>query len=137
VVNKCGDKSKTFITDPNGHFSTMITRGCDYELTANRPGYFEMVKFISADIFEGNSELELILPMDPFKTGTVVELENIYYYFNKDYIRQDAAADLITLAELLNVNQDLTIELGAHTDARGTSKYNRDLSQRRAQSAMK
>jgi outer membrane protein OmpA-like peptidoglycan-associated protein len=36
----------------------------------------------------------------------------------------------------MHENPTLKIELGSHTDSRGTVEYNRDLSQRRAQSVV-
>ena len=40
------------------------------------------------------------------------------------------------LAETLLQNPEIRIELASHTDCRGNARYNEDLSQRRAQSAV-
>ena len=40
------------------------------------------------------------------------------------------------MARLLLINPDIRIQLGSHTDCRGVDRYNQDLSQKRAQSAV-
>lgn len=61
---------------------------------------------------------------------------NILYDFNKFNIRPDAAKGLDTISEILKTNKEATVELGSHTDSRGTDAYNLTLSQNRAKSAM-
>ena len=46
------------------------------------------------------------------------------------------AIELNKLARFLQDNPEIKIELGSHTDSRGNDEYNRDLSQRRAESAV-
>lgn len=70
------------------------------------------------------------------KEGTVIELPNIYYNFNDASIRPDAQQDLDDLATFLNRFPGIEIELISHTDARGGDRYNRRLSQRRAEKAV-
>lgn len=64
-------------------------------------------------------------------------LEHIYYDFDKAYIREDAEEPLAELIKILEDNPDLIVEIGSHTDARGSSRYNEKLSQRRAKSVVK
>lgn len=64
------------------------------------------------------------------------EIANIYYDFNKYYIRPDAAEELDKLVQVMKENP-VTIELGSHTDCRGSDEYNLDLSQKRAESAVR
>jgi peptidoglycan-associated lipoprotein len=63
-------------------------------------------------------------------------LDNIYYDFNKSNIRSDAAKELDKLVQLLLDNPEIKIELGSHTDSIDSEDYNRQLSQRRAESAV-
>jgi len=65
-----------------------------------------------------------------------IVIENIYYDYNKANIRADAALELNKIVALLKENPAIIIELGSHTDSRGSDKYNLDLSQRRAESAV-
>ncbi len=70
------------------------------------------------------------------KEGTVFQLPNIYYNFNDASIRPDARIDLDALAAFLVKYPDIEIELSSHTDSRGENRYNRKLSQRRAENSV-
>lgn len=80
--------------------------------------------------FLGNIELEKIAINKTFK------IENLYYDYNMDNIRPDAALVLENVLTVLKDNPGIKVEMGSHTDARGRNSYNMDLSQRRAQSAV-
>lgn len=62
-------------------------------------------------------------------------LNNIYYSFNKWDIRADAKPILDSLIKLLKM-YPIRVELGSHTDSRGTFEYNDWLSQKRAESVV-
>lgn len=70
------------------------------------------------------------------EVGKVIKLENIYYDFDQSYIRADAQPDLNKLVSYMREYPNMTIELGSHTDSRGSHAYNESLSQRRAQAAV-
>ena len=91
---------------------------------------------------------ELVGPTDPNMTdisgpdplsedGRVNFLLHIYYDFNQAYIREDAVPELEKLLSTLELNPDLIIEIGSHTDSRGSYRYNNRLSQRRAESIVR
>jgi outer membrane protein OmpA-like peptidoglycan-associated protein len=69
------------------------------------------------------------------KVGEVVRLDNIYYDYKKWDIRSDAAKELDKLVQILVDNPTMKIELGSHSDARGSDQYNLDLSDKRAKAA--
>ncbi|HMQ43710.1 MAG TPA: OmpA family protein, partial [Mariniflexile sp.] len=66
------------------------------------------------------------------KGALQVELDKIYFDFNKSKIRPDAATTLNVLVDLMNKYPLMQIEVSAHTDARGNDRYNLNLSKRRA-----
>lgn len=78
----------------------------------------------------------LDITLDKVIVGKTFVLENIYYDLDKADIRPDAAKELDKLVEILVDNPNLRIELGSHTDVRGSDMYNLRLSQRRADSAI-
>ena len=69
-------------------------------------------------------------------TGTTYRIENIYYDFDKWNIRKDAEHSLDSLVKILK-EYPVTVEIGSHTDCRGSVKYNEVLSQRRAESVVR
>ena len=59
---------------------------------------------------------------------------NIFFDYNKTTLRSESFAELDKVVDLLNVNKNLQIEIGGHTDDRGSDNYNKELSQGRAES---
>jgi outer membrane protein OmpA-like peptidoglycan-associated protein len=74
--------------------------------------------------------------LDSIQIGKRFQLNNIYYDFDKWAIRPEAANTLDKLSVFLKDNPGITVELGSHTDARGSDDYNLVLSDKRAKSAV-
>ena len=66
-----------------------------------------------------------------------VLIDNIFYDFDKATLRPESKEALDQLVKLLEENPNVTIELSAHTDYRGSAEYNKRLSQRRAESVIR
>jgi outer membrane protein OmpA-like peptidoglycan-associated protein len=66
-----------------------------------------------------------------------VLIDNIFYDFDKATLRPESKDALDQLVKLLEENPNVTIELSAHTDYRGSAEYNKRLSQRRAESVIR
>jgi outer membrane protein OmpA-like peptidoglycan-associated protein len=77
------------------------------------------------------------IDLDSIQVGKKFMIPNIYYDYDKSYIRPDAAKVLDKLAIFLKDNPAIKVELGAHTDTRGSDSYNLALSDRRAEAAVK
>jgi outer membrane protein OmpA-like peptidoglycan-associated protein len=65
----------------------------------------------------------------------MLNIKPIYFDLNKFNIRKDAAVELDKIVKVLNENPTMVIELGSHTDCRGTQIANETLSQNRASSS--
>ena len=59
-------------------------------------------------------------------------IDNIFYDFDKATLRPESTKALDELVKLLNENPNVTIELSAHCDYKGSDEYNKRLSQQRA-----
>lgn len=79
---------------------------------------------------------ELNMTMQKMDVGVdlakAIDLKPIYFDVAKYAIRPDAAVELDKIVKIMNENPTMTVELGSHTDCRGTAKKNKDLSQKRA-----
>ncbi|MCB0636753.1 MAG: PD40 domain-containing protein [Lewinella sp.] len=115
-----------------------------YMVIATHPDYFpDSTTLNTAGLTESQTfEHRFFLtpkPREPEFDTIVTEqpfvLENILYDFDDDRILEASEVDLQVVYDLLVEYPDMKIELGSHTDARGDDDYNRDLSQRRAESA--
>ncbi len=76
------------------------------------------------------------IELDKAKIDKRIQVQNIYYDYDKWDIRADASAQLDKVVALMYDNPGLSVELGSHTDSRGNDDYNEKLSQRRAQAAV-
>ena len=85
---------------------------------------------------KGPKVIYVILELEKVKKNVAIKLENIYYDYDKWFIRPDAAVELDKLVKILKDNPTIEIELSSHTDCRGTANYNLNLSGKRAQSAV-
>jgi hypothetical protein len=67
--------------------------------------------------------------------GELFEVKPIYYELNKFELTEASKAELDRVAAVLIDNPGLSIELGSHTDSRGSAAYNQNLSENRAKSS--
>jgi len=68
--------------------------------------------------------------------GTSYKLENIYFNFDRYYIRKDAKAILNSNIKTLKEHPEVVINVVGYTDAMGSNSYNIRLSKKRAKSAV-
>ncbi len=68
--------------------------------------------------------------------GQKFVLENIFYDYDKWDILPASEIELNKLIAVMNDNPSWKVELGSHTDARGSDSYNEILSQKRSDSAV-
>jgi outer membrane protein OmpA-like peptidoglycan-associated protein len=79
-------------------------------------------------------------PTNAFVVVTDCEVkitQQIHFEYNKDKIRPESFPILDAVAEVLDKNPDIKLEVQGHTDNRGSAQYNKDLSNRRAHSVRK
>ena len=124
-----------------GSFGLSLEEGRDYRFVASADGYLSRDGSFSTKGMRrvkggSDQDFELEIELSRVYTNREIALENIYYDLDKANIRADAQPTLMALARDLTLNPSLRIRLGSHTDCRGGDAYNRDLSQRRAESAV-
>lgn len=141
IIASVGDQSRTVNTDDEGRLSLVLVDDQNYQFRAEREEYLADEGSFSSrnlpkdpDAPEQRYELELELEKI-FRNQEIV-LKNIYYDFDKSFIRADAQPTLNNLTALLERNPGIRIELGSHTDCVGKPGYNQQLSQSRAQAAV-
>ncbi|MDD2549237.1 MAG: OmpA family protein [Bacteroidales bacterium] len=121
-------------TDADGSFRFMLNPNTDYVLIASREGYLNGKGRETTRGLSESKEFDMSISLT--STAKPIELPNIFYDFDQWELRPESMAALDKLIEVLNDNPTIVIELGAHTDSRGTLDYNYDLSQKRAQSVV-
>lgn len=63
------------------------------------------------------------------------KLPSIYYEYNKWDLLPESIVQLNKLLKILESNPHIGIELSSHTDSRGSNSFNKELSEKRAESA--
>jgi len=142
-VQISSENSKTtfnerLVTGKDGKIITELPANSDFRITASLPGYFKESLTINT---KQKTDLDTLvatvtLVLDKIFTNKEVTIDNIYYDLDKWDIRSDAAIQLDELAVLLFENPTIKIEIGAHTDSRGSDDYNLDLSSKRSNSVI-
>lgn len=128
------DWDTTLITNEEGLVTLTVDRNIVLWAHASKRGFIDAdVSFNTTNKTDRIIDLELELP--PIKKGEKFKLENIFYDLNKSTLRPESKSSLDKLAKFI-IDNDLKIELSAHTDSRGSSSYNQRLSQARAQSCV-
>jgi outer membrane protein OmpA-like peptidoglycan-associated protein len=85
---------------------------------------------------ECNSTQNLSMVLSPIKGRDRINLGMIYYDFDLWNLRPESKVELDKLVKYMKEHPDLTVELGSHTDSRGSDYYNEWLSEQRSQSCI-
>ena len=118
----------------DGSFTQEIRPGVDYVFLGTCKGFLNHKEELRVDTVQESQEYVLQFPL-PSITAPVL-IDNIFYDFDKATLRPESAEALDKLVVLLNENPNVTIELSAHTDNRGSDQYNQRLAQRRAETVV-
>src|SRR5690606_9747013 len=147
LYDERGELMQDYVTGNDGRFLFRVYENENYNMVAEVDGYLirrqpysTQGKSVDPSTLKDlitNITFDTTLVLDKIEINKIFVLENIYYNFNKWDIREDAAKELDKLAQLLSDNPEIKIELGSHTDSIDDQSYNLQLSQRRAESAVK
>lgn len=134
ILDEDGEQIAFLETDDEGNYKTEIGRDKNFPVEAKEIEYEEYSGTISTMNSDELDELIYDIQLNPVKdVEYLAEIENIYFDFDKSNIRPDAAQELDKLVDLMtNEYPELVIEIGSHTDRRGSKAYNEKLAERRA-----
>ncbi len=118
----------------DGSYRVELKRDISYVMLASARGHLNQ----NFELKTGPEEKNETYTVDFFLTPILepVVVENIFYAFDSASLRPESKKALDGMIKMLNDNPNVTIELGAHTDRKGTDEYNERLAQRRAQSVV-
>ncbi|MBT0608349.1 OmpA family protein [Aequorivita echinoideorum] len=120
-----------------------FTADCNKQYTVRgiKDGYNPYEKIIETPSATGVVDVPLPLqrvgPCPPDDLGCRLNLQPIYFDFDKSNIRKDAEIELAKILAALREYPEIIIHIESHTDSRGNDAYNMQLSERRAQSTLK
>ena len=133
IVGKDGLNVKVPVKK-DGSYRVELERDIRYVMMASARGYLNQNYELHTGPEEKNETYIVDFFLSPISKPVVIE--NIFYDFDKATLRPESKKALDERIKRLNDNPNVTIELGAHTDRKGTDQYNERLAGRRAQSVV-
>jgi outer membrane protein OmpA-like peptidoglycan-associated protein len=154
IKSKTNEVVKQTITGPGGTYKVVFPREdkafYDVEITAkgymffNKKLRFINGKYVPMETLMVVSEEEssdpnvniINFPLKELSVGSKIVLKNIYFEFNKSVLQKESYGKLERVAQFLQQNPEIRVEIAGHTDNIGSFAYNVKLSNNRAKSVV-
>lgn len=149
--NLTDNNEVTVNTSKDGKFRFNLLPQKEYEIIGEKADYFKQSEKFTTGTRATEKEVKFEFELDEIVTSEsgsgsgngegdgankTYDIGDIFYDYNEARIRPDAEPELNRLVKQLKDNPNITIEIQAHSDSRGSHGYNTDLSNRRAQSVV-
>jgi outer membrane protein OmpA-like peptidoglycan-associated protein len=137
MVDQTGEM-KTY-NSADGKFGFNMSRGKSYVITGDKEGYASTRASVSTmDVKRTDKDDSVVVTiyMDKVTPVYTFQVSNVFYDYDKSNLRPESVASLDSLANFLKDNPSFNVEIYSFADAKGTDKYNKDLSLKRAQSVV-
>ena len=118
----------------DGSFTQQIKPNVDYVFLGTCKGYLNHQQQLRVEPASESCDTVLQFPLASIMAPVLID--NIFYDFDRATLRPESKTSLDELVKLLNENPNITIELSAHCDYKGSAAYNKQLSQRRTESVV-
>jgi hypothetical protein len=124
-------------TDDEGNFLVCLPAGFNYGINITKQGYlFHSESFMFEGVHPVSKPLLKIIALSKIKVGEKMVLANVFYEIDSWELKKESLKELNTLADLLNNNKELVLEIGGYTDSTGSDAHNLVLSEKRANSVV-
>ena len=136
IVDAQGNPLGSKTTDAKGQAKFVVACDVDTSLEGLKADYVSAKAAVKGSQEE---EVAVTLALDPIEKLIVAETVNlnpIYFEFDKSNITSQAAFELDKLVAVMTKYPDMVIYATSHTDSRGSASYNMQLSDRRAKTTV-
>ncbi len=133
IIGTDGTNKKVSVKG-DGSFSEVVNPGVDYLLMATCRGFLNHKEEIHIEKSKESKETVVQFPLASITAPVLID--NIFYEFDKANLTEASSKALDQLVDLLKENPNITIELSAHCDYKGSAEYNKWLSQKRAEAVV-
>jgi outer membrane protein OmpA-like peptidoglycan-associated protein/tetratricopeptide (TPR) repeat protein len=120
----------------SGKYLVSLPSGKNYGIAVRKDGYLFHSENFDIPAGTGYQEFVKDVELKNVAVGSVIVLRNIFFDFDKATLRPESTNELERLIKLLNDLPTLKIEIGSHTDSKGSDDYNMKLSQARSESVV-
>ncbi|MBR9974409.1 MAG: OmpA family protein [Bacteroidetes bacterium] len=119
--------------DPKtGEYKIALPMGHEYGFHAESDGYYPVSAHLDLTDLSSFEEVQRDLVLAPLTRGSSIRLNNIFFDFDMDVLREESFPELDRLVRLLRERPSMIIQVDGHCDDYGGYEYNMDLSRRRA-----
>lgn len=119
-----------------GKYLVSLPAGKNYGIAVKKEGYLFHSENFDIPNTAAFQEVEKDIELKMLAVGNKIVLKNIFFDLDKATLRPESTAELERLLKLMNDVPSLKIELGGHTDSRGSDTYNQQLSEKRAKAVV-
>jgi outer membrane protein OmpA-like peptidoglycan-associated protein len=126
--------AKLVFADQCSDFIIPLKLGGNYAFSVRSNGYVYFSQNFMPDSGSIDKPYEITARLKKYKTGEVTVLRNTFFDSDKTALKPESKTELDKVAEMLNEQNTMRIEISGHTDNTGKPDYNLRLSQGRAES---
>jgi len=121
----------------SGYYQQIVLPG-SYKFTYSCRGYNPKTEYVYIPDNFSQKEVVLDVTLDPIEVtkGEYYVIRSIFFDYGKYELRRESEIELQRLAQLMQKNSGLMVEIVGHTDALGSDKFNQKLSENRAKAAI-
>lgn len=137
VDNQLNQVIATFKSNSaTGKFLVSLPAGKNYGIAVKKENYLFHSENFDIPATSGYQEYVKDIGLKNVAVGQKIVLRNIFFDFDKSTLRPESTAELERLIKLLQDVPSMKIEIGGHTDSKGSDEYNMKLSASRAQAVV-
>lgn len=127
---------KSLMPTEDGSYFFKLEKGKEYNIKTSGENLFSETFPISTNDFTESDTINKDFYVKRFSEQPIV-VKNIYYEYDKSTLLDSSKTVLdTTMLKILADNPNIVVEIGSHTDSKGSDQYNEKLSQERAQSVV-
>ena len=123
----------TTTEEEDAYFDTSLPGPGNFRLQVNAEGFLAGTDSFAVETSSTDINVYRTIFLKKLEVGLSVRLNNIFFDFDKTTLRPESFPELDKVVELMEQNPKLYIEIGGHTDDKGSDQYNETLSQGRAE----
>lgn len=125
-------------SDPRtGKYLVPLQSDRNYAVNVSKKGYLFYSDHIPLKSYDSIKPYYKNIKLSKIRKGKKAVLENIFFELDSHKLKSESKVELKKLIEFMSNNPGVRVEIRGHTDNQGTSSYNQELSEKRAESVKK
>lgn len=135
VDAETNEKITSIKSNPDGTYSVQLDPNKNYAITVSGKPYTIASKILNTTKKDAGITKTIDFQLYKPTANASFTLKNIYFDFDESKLRHSSVLELDKLVQIMKDHPTMVIELGGHTDRRGSDEYNMILSKKRAEVA--